>query len=72
MLDVFVVSLLAGLVQIEGFASITAGIGVAAFASVVVLTMLASLSFDPRLTWDTTADAADRDTEQQQLKEQDE
>jgi len=52
MLDVFVVSLLAGLVQIEGFAKITAGVGVAAFGSVVVLTMLASLSFDARLTWD--------------------
>lgn len=52
MLDVFVVSLLTGLVQIEGFAKITAGIGVAAFGSVVVLTMLASLSFDPRLIWD--------------------
>jgi paraquat-inducible protein A len=52
MLDVFVVALLAGLVQIQGFATITAGPGVAAFASVVVLTMLASLSFDPRLAWD--------------------
>ncbi|MFJ9534148.1 paraquat-inducible protein A [Herbaspirillum sp. NPDC101396] len=52
MLDVFVVSLLTGLVQIEGFAKITAGIGVAAFGSVVVFTMLASLSFDPRLIWD--------------------
>lgn len=52
MLDVFVVALLAGLVQIEGFAKITAGFGVAAFGSVVVLTMLASLSFDPRLIWD--------------------
>jgi paraquat-inducible protein A len=52
MLDVFVVSLLAGLVQIEGFARITAGFGVLAFASVVVLTMLAALSFDPRLSWD--------------------
>ncbi|MBB3211557.1 paraquat-inducible protein A [Herbaspirillum sp. Sphag1AN] len=52
MLDVFVVALLAGLVQIEGFARITAGFGVAAFGSVVVLTMLASLSFDPRLIWD--------------------
>lgn len=52
MLDVFVVSLLAGLVQIEGFAKITAGFGVLAFASVVVLTILAALSFDPRLTWD--------------------
>jgi len=53
MLDVFVVSLLVGLVQIQGFAKITAGLGIVAFASVVVLTMLASLSFDPRLTWDT-------------------
>lgn len=52
MLDVFVVSLLAGLVQIEGFARISAGFGVLAFASVVVLTILASLSFDPRLIWD--------------------
>jgi len=52
MLDVFVVSLLSGLVQIHGFAEITAGLGIAAFAGVVVLTMLASLSFDPRLTWD--------------------
>ena len=52
MLDVFVVSLLAGLVRIQGFAEITAGVGIAAFGAVVVLTMLASLSFDPRLTWD--------------------
>ena len=63
MLDVFVVSLLAGLVKIEGFANISAGFGVAAFASVVVLTMLASLSFDPRLIWDsadmTALDAAE-------------
>ena len=52
MLDVFVVALLAGLVRIQGLAEITAGLGIAAFGTVVVLTMLASLSFDPRLTWD--------------------
>ncbi|MGJ7578775.1 paraquat-inducible protein A [Variovorax sp. RHLX14] len=52
MLDVFVVALLAGLVRIQGFAEITAGVGIAAFGAVVVLTMLASLSFDPKLTWD--------------------
>ena len=52
MLDVFVVTLLTGLVQINGFATVYAGPGIAAFAAVVVLTMLASLSFDPRLTWD--------------------
>ncbi|MDY7579629.1 paraquat-inducible protein A [Herbaspirillum sp. RTI4] len=58
MLDVFVVSLLTGLVQLEGFGRIDAGVGLAAFASVVVLTMLASLSFDPRLIWDE-ADATE-------------
>jgi paraquat-inducible protein A len=52
MLDVFVVALLAGLVRIQGFAEITAGVGIAAFGMVVVLTMLASLSFDPKLSWD--------------------
>lgn len=55
MLDVFVVSLLTGLVQIQGFAQITAGVGIAAFGGVVVLTMLASLAFDPKLIWDTDA-----------------
>jgi paraquat-inducible protein A len=52
MLDVFVVSVLTGLVKIHGFANVHAGIGIAAFGAVVVLTMLASLSFDPRLIWD--------------------
>ncbi|SFO15406.1 paraquat-inducible protein A [Nitrosospira briensis] len=52
MLDVFVVTLLTGLVQIKGFATVYAGPGIAAFAAVVVLTMLASLSFDPRMIWD--------------------
>jgi paraquat-inducible protein A len=52
MLDVFVVSLLSGLVQIRGFAEIHPGPGIAVFAAVVILTMLASMSFDPRLIWD--------------------
>jgi len=65
MLDVFVVSLLAGLVQIEGFARITAGFGVLAFASVVVLTMLAALSFDPRLSWDSGEPASDKSQSKQ-------
>ena len=67
MLDVFVVSLLTGLVQIQGFAVITAGVGIAAFGSVVVLTMLASLSFDPRLSWDSRQQQeAERDHEPEQ------
>ena len=52
MLDVFVVSLLSGLVQLRGFAEIHPGPGIAAFAAVVILTMFASMSFDPRLIWD--------------------
>jgi paraquat-inducible protein A len=52
MLDVFVVSLLTGLVQIYGFATIHPGPGIGAFGAVVVLTMFASMSFDPRLMWD--------------------
>jgi len=65
MLDVFVVSVLTGLVKIHGFANIHAGIGIAAFGAVVVLTMLASLAFDPRLIWDErpTDPAADVSSE---------
>ncbi len=44
-----------------GLAEITAGVGIAAFGAVVVLTMLASLSFDPRLTWDTEAAIAEQE-----------
>ena len=57
MLDVFVVSLLVGLVQMQGFAQIQAGVGIVAFGAVVVLTMLASISFDPRLIWDADSSA---------------
>lgn len=52
MVDVFVVTLLAALVQLGSLASITPGAGIVAFAGVVVLTMLAAIAFDPRLMWD--------------------
>ncbi len=52
MLDVFVVALLAAVVQLGRFASIEPGPAVVPFAGVVVLTMLASASFDPRAIWD--------------------
>lgn len=51
MLDVFVVSLLTAVVQLGRFASIEPGPAVLPFACVVVLTMLASASFDPRTIW---------------------
>lgn len=52
MIDVFVVALLTALIQIQSLATIVAGPGAVAFAAVVVLTLLASLSFEPRVIWD--------------------
>lgn len=52
MLDVFVVMVLAALVKLQSLANIQAGPGAMWFGIVVVLTMLASTSFDPRLIWD--------------------
>ncbi|MGT2477263.1 paraquat-inducible protein A [Paraburkholderia terrae] len=52
MLDVFVVALTVKLVHFGSFATITAGPGALAFGAVVILTMLASHQFDPRLIWD--------------------
>ena len=51
MLDVYVVLLLAAMVRFGAVASAQAGPGLLAFAAVVVLTMLATHSFDPRLIW---------------------
>jgi paraquat-inducible protein A len=53
MLDVYAISLLAALVQVQSFASIIVGWGAWAFGAVVVLTMLAARTFDERLLWDT-------------------
>jgi paraquat-inducible protein A len=52
MLDVFVVALLAAVVQLGRFARVEPGPAVLPFAGVVVLTMLASASFDARAIWD--------------------
>lgn len=52
MIDVFVATMLTALVQFGNVMSIRAGFGAIAFASVVVLTIFAAQSFDPRLIWD--------------------
>jgi len=52
MLDVYVLALLTSLVQTPAVAEIRPGPAAIAFASVVVLTLLASRSFDVRLLWD--------------------
>jgi len=51
MLDVFVVILLSALGRFGALLTIDPGGGAAAFAGVVILTMLAALGFDPRLAW---------------------
>ncbi|MCG7373984.1 MULTISPECIES: paraquat-inducible protein A [Pseudomonas] len=52
MLDVLVVALVAALVQFQALSTIEPRLGILFFGLVVVLTMLAAMSFDPRLIWD--------------------
>ena len=52
MVDIFVVTILVALVKLGGLASIDAGPAATYFAAVVVTTMFAAMSFDPRLIWD--------------------
>ena len=52
MLDIYVITILVALVQFNALATIQAGPAAVAFGAVVVLTMLAAMSFDPRLIWD--------------------
>jgi paraquat-inducible protein A len=56
MLDIFVVALLVTLVQFGNLAQTRPEPGIIAFGAVVVLTMLASAGFDPRLIWDMDMD----------------
>lgn len=52
MLDVFVDTFTVALVQLQPLMSVEPGPGILFFAAVVVLTMIAAESFDPRLIWD--------------------
>ena len=53
MVDIFVVTILVALVHLGGLATIYAGPGAIFFGAVVVITIIAAMSFDPRLIWDT-------------------
>lgn len=53
MIDVFVVAILVALVQAGALMSVYPGPAAAAFAGVVILTMLAAFSFDTRQLWRT-------------------
>ena len=52
MLDVFLLAVLVALVQLNTIAQVLPGPGLVAFTAMVVLTMLASAAFDPRLIWE--------------------
>ncbi|MEI8038753.1 MAG: paraquat-inducible protein A [Verrucomicrobiota bacterium] len=52
MIDIFVVGIMVSLMQLGNYMTITPGLGALAFAGVVVLTMFAAMSFDPRMLWD--------------------
>ena len=56
MLDVFVDAFVVALVQLQPLMSVEPGLGVVFFMVVVVLTMLAAQSFDPRLIWDAASE----------------
>jgi paraquat-inducible protein A len=56
MVDVFLVSILVALVDLGFLATIEPGVGVLYFGAVVIITLFASRSFDPRLIWDVIDD----------------
>src|SRR5260363_317717 len=61
MLDVFVVMLTVALMRFGTLIEMSAGSGALAFGAVVILTMLASMQFDPRLIW-RSADSPEPDS----------
>ncbi|MCX8964733.1 membrane integrity-associated transporter subunit PqiA [Erwinia psidii] len=56
MIDVFVIAILSALVRMGQLMSIYPAIGALLFAMVVILTMFAAMTFDPRLSWDRVSE----------------
>jgi paraquat-inducible protein A len=54
-IDVFMISIVSALLQFGTLTTVDPGPGIASFAAVVVLTMIAARAFDPRLMWDAAA-----------------
>jgi paraquat-inducible protein A len=57
-IDIFSVSVLVAILQFGSLTAVHAGGGLVAFAAVVIITMLATMVFDPRLMWDAGAGEA--------------
>jgi len=55
MIDIFMEALLGALVRFGALVTIEPGIGAVAFCGVVILTMFAAETFDPRIMWDAAA-----------------
>jgi paraquat-inducible protein A len=58
MTDIYVVTILVALVHLGNLATIEAGTGAIFFGAVVVLTIIAAMTFDPREIWDNTESTA--------------
>ena len=52
MVDIYVVTLMVAIVKVSAIATIEAAPAALYFAAVVVITMAAAMTFDPRLIWD--------------------
>jgi len=61
-LDIYVVAIIVTLVRFGVLGQVEPGAGAVAFGAVVVLTLFAAMSFDPRLIWDAAERADGRDT----------
>jgi paraquat-inducible protein A len=59
MVDVFVVAVLVALIQMGNMMSIHPGLGALAFAGMVILSVFAADSYDPRLMWDSMNERED-------------
>ena len=55
-IDVFMISIVSALLQFGILTTVDPGTGIASFAAVVALTMIATRAFDPRLMWDAAAE----------------
>jgi paraquat-inducible protein A len=60
MTDIYVVTIMVALVHLGNLATIQAGLGAIFFGAVVVLTIIAALTFDPREIWDNMESTHDR------------
>jgi len=60
MVDIYVVTILVALVKLGNLATIEAQPGAIFFGAVVVITMFAAMTFDPRLIWDNLESTHDK------------